>query len=104
MDARTGLPVVGMVGAGQLARMTHQAAIALGQSLRILAESPEDGAALVFETDGAAFGTLVVSPFNFVTFAEHWDGTTWAIQTTLSGSSFFGPPATHRGLYARRWE
>ena len=34
MDERTGLPVVGMVGAGQLARMTHQAAIALGQSLR----------------------------------------------------------------------
>ncbi|HZZ97365.1 MAG TPA: 5-(carboxyamino)imidazole ribonucleotide synthase [Jatrophihabitantaceae bacterium] len=47
MDARTGLPVVGMVGAGQLARMTHQAAIALGQSLRILAESVDDGAALV---------------------------------------------------------
>ncbi|HEY8828339.1 MAG TPA: 5-(carboxyamino)imidazole ribonucleotide synthase [Jatrophihabitantaceae bacterium] len=47
MDERTGLPVVGMVGAGQLARMTHQAAIPLGQSLRILADSPEDGAALV---------------------------------------------------------
>ncbi len=47
VDARTGLPVVGMVGAGQLARMTHQAAIALGQSLRILADSPGDGAALV---------------------------------------------------------
>jgi 5-(carboxyamino)imidazole ribonucleotide synthase len=36
-----------MVGGGQLARMTHQAAIALGQSLRVLAESPDDGAALV---------------------------------------------------------
>jgi 5-(carboxyamino)imidazole ribonucleotide synthase len=36
-----------MVGAGQLARMTHQAAIALGQSLRVLAASPDDGAALV---------------------------------------------------------
>ncbi len=47
MDARTGLPVVGMVGAGQLARMTHQAAIALGQSLRVLAASADDGAALV---------------------------------------------------------
>jgi 5-(carboxyamino)imidazole ribonucleotide synthase len=34
MDSRTGLPVVGMVGAGQLARMTHQAAISLGQSLQ----------------------------------------------------------------------
>jgi 5-(carboxyamino)imidazole ribonucleotide synthase len=47
VDARTGLPVVGMVGAGQLARMTHQAAIALGQSLRILADSADDGAAQV---------------------------------------------------------
>jgi len=47
MDTRTGLPVVGMVGGGQLARMTHQAAIALGQSLRVLARTPEDGAALV---------------------------------------------------------
>ena len=36
-----------MVGAGQLARMTHQAAIALGLSLRVLAESATDGAALV---------------------------------------------------------
>ncbi|WP_412541704.1 5-(carboxyamino)imidazole ribonucleotide synthase [Longispora sp. K20-0274] len=47
MDARTGLPVVGMVGGGQLARMTHQAAIALGQSLKVLAAAPDDGAALV---------------------------------------------------------
>jgi len=47
VDARTGLPVVGMVGAGQLSRMTHQAAIALGQSLRVLADSADDGAALV---------------------------------------------------------
>lgn len=47
MHARTGLPVVGMVGGGQLARMTHQAAIPLGQSLRVLAESPDDAAALV---------------------------------------------------------
>jgi 5-(carboxyamino)imidazole ribonucleotide synthase len=36
-----------MVGGGQLARMTHQAAIALGQSLRVLAESADDSAALV---------------------------------------------------------
>jgi 5-(carboxyamino)imidazole ribonucleotide synthase len=42
-----GAPVVGMVGAGQLARMTHQAAIALGQSLRVLAANPADPAALV---------------------------------------------------------
>ncbi|MDQ1696141.1 MAG: 5-(carboxyamino)imidazole ribonucleotide synthase [Frankiaceae bacterium] len=36
-----------MVGAGQLARMTHQAAISLGLSLRVLAESAQDGAATV---------------------------------------------------------
>jgi 5-(carboxyamino)imidazole ribonucleotide synthase len=47
VDVRTGLPVVGMVGAGQLARMTHQAAIGLGQSLKVLAESGDDGAASV---------------------------------------------------------
>jgi 5-(carboxyamino)imidazole ribonucleotide synthase len=41
------LPRIGMVGGGQLARMTHQAAVSLGLSLRVLAESPEDGAALV---------------------------------------------------------
>jgi 5-(carboxyamino)imidazole ribonucleotide synthase len=44
---RTTLPTVGMVGAGQLARMTQQAAIALGQSLRVLAADPADPAALV---------------------------------------------------------
>ena len=33
-----GLPVVGMVGGGQLSRMTHQAGIALGLSLRVLAD------------------------------------------------------------------
>src|SRR4051812_46435550 len=47
LDPRTGLPVVAMVGGGQLSRMTHQAAIALGQSLRVLAASPEEAAALV---------------------------------------------------------
>jgi 5-(carboxyamino)imidazole ribonucleotide synthase len=36
-----------MVGAGQLARMTHQAAVALGQSLRVLAEGPGEPAALI---------------------------------------------------------
>ena len=42
-----GLPVVGMVGGGQLSRMTHQAAIALGLSLRVLADEQHDSAALV---------------------------------------------------------
>ena len=43
--ARTGHPVVAMVGAGQLARMTHEAAIRLGVELRVLAASEEDPAA-----------------------------------------------------------
>ena len=47
MHPWTSLPVVGMVGAGQLARMTHQAAISLGQSLRVLAAAADDAAALV---------------------------------------------------------
>uniref|UniRef100_A0A5Q5CD23 N5-carboxyaminoimidazole ribonucleotide synthase n=1 Tax=Mycobacterium sp. (strain JLS) TaxID=164757 RepID=A0A5Q5CD23_MYCSJ len=40
-------PVVAMIGGGQLARMTHQAAIALGQTLRVLATGPQEPAAQV---------------------------------------------------------
>src|ERR1700759_5610493 len=40
-------PQVAMVGGGQLARMTHQAAIALGQSLRVLALNADEPAAQV---------------------------------------------------------
>jgi 5-(carboxyamino)imidazole ribonucleotide synthase len=40
-------PVVGMVGAGQLARMTYQASIPLGIGFRVLADQPDDSAALV---------------------------------------------------------
>ncbi|WAJ46350.1 5-(carboxyamino)imidazole ribonucleotide synthase [Mycobacterium sp. Aquia_216] len=43
----TRTPLVAMVGAGQLARMTHQAAIALGQRLRVLAGSDDEPAAQV---------------------------------------------------------
>ncbi|MCU1588248.1 MAG: 5-(carboxyamino)imidazole ribonucleotide synthase, partial [Frankiales bacterium] len=42
-----GLPVVGMVGGGQLSRMTHQAGISLGLSLKVLADAEHDSAALV---------------------------------------------------------
>ena len=41
------VPVVGMVGAGQLARMTAQAAIALGIGFRVLAGAPDESAAQV---------------------------------------------------------
>src|ERR1700754_956301 len=40
-------PKVTMIGGGQLARMTHQSAIALGQTLRVLAVTPDDPAAQV---------------------------------------------------------
>lgn len=44
---RDAIPVLGMVGAGQLARMTHQSLIGLALPLRILAECPTDSAAEV---------------------------------------------------------
>jgi 5-(carboxyamino)imidazole ribonucleotide synthase len=47
------VPVVGMVGAGQLARMTAQAAIGLGVGFRVLAGSAGDSAAQV------AAGTVI---------------------------------------------
>ena len=40
-------PKVTMIGGGQLARMTHQSAIALGQTLRVLAVTSDDPAAQV---------------------------------------------------------
>ncbi|WP_067603511.1 5-(carboxyamino)imidazole ribonucleotide synthase [Nocardiopsis listeri] len=41
------IPRVGMVGGGQLSRMTHQAGIGLGVDFSVLAASPTDSAALV---------------------------------------------------------
>ncbi|WP_129842258.1 5-(carboxyamino)imidazole ribonucleotide synthase [Streptomyces sp. RFCAC02] len=38
-------PVVGMVGGGQLARMTHEAGIPLGIRFRLLSDTPDDSAA-----------------------------------------------------------
>ena len=46
-DGRPPVPTVGMVGAGQLARMTCQAAIGLGIRFRVLADSAADSAAQV---------------------------------------------------------
>ncbi len=40
-----GFPVVGMIGGGQLARMTQEAALALGVGLRVLAAGPGESAA-----------------------------------------------------------
>src|SRR3954471_7575765 len=60
-----GTPVVGMVGGGQLARMTAQAAVSLGLSLRVLADRPDDSAALVVPDPeiGAADDLAALSRF-----------------------------------------
>ena len=44
-DLPVGTPVVGMVGGGQLARMTQETAVALGIQLRVLAEGETVSAA-----------------------------------------------------------
>jgi 5-(carboxyamino)imidazole ribonucleotide synthase len=62
-----GLPVVGMIGGGQLSRMTHQAAIALGLSLRVLADASHDSAALV--ASNVVFGSHT-SLEDLLAFAE----------------------------------
>ena len=41
------IPTVGIIGAGQLARMMIQASISLGIECRILAKSLDDSAALI---------------------------------------------------------
>ncbi|MGK5675276.1 5-(carboxyamino)imidazole ribonucleotide synthase [Micromonospora sp. URMC 106] len=98
MDSRTGLPVVGMVGGGQLARMTHQSAIALGQSLRVLALAPDDGAALVAadvqygdHTDLAALRTFAKG-CDVVTF-DHEHVPTEHIRTLAAEGVKLFPPA-----------
>ncbi|MFZ0078966.1 MAG: 5-(carboxyamino)imidazole ribonucleotide synthase [Trebonia sp.] len=75
------MPVVGMVGGGQLARMTAQAAIGLGVTFRVLAEAPADSAALVTHdvTVGSHLSLQDVSAFagrcDVVTFDhEHVPG------------------------------
>lgn len=66
--------MVGIVGAGQLARMTLQAAIPLDVSIRLLAERANDGAALIWRdvifgapSDNAALTTLAATT-DVVTF------------------------------------
>lgn len=46
-EAPVGTPTVGIIGGGQLARMSQQPAIALGIQLHVLADTPGDSAALV---------------------------------------------------------
>jgi 5-(carboxyamino)imidazole ribonucleotide synthase len=66
--------VVGMVGAGQLARMTSQAATALGITFRVLADSPTDSAAQVCA--GTTIGDYR-SPADLLAFAKGCDAVTF---------------------------
>jgi 5-(carboxyamino)imidazole ribonucleotide synthase len=68
------MPVVGMVGGGQLARMTAQAAIGLGVTFRVLAEAPGDSAALV--THDVTVGSHL-SPRDVSAFAGRCDVVTF---------------------------
>ena len=70
--ANSSAPLVGIVGAGQLARMTAPAAAALGVRLRVLAATPEDCAAAVVtdvvlgSPDDGEPVTLEATPFELL--------------------------------------
>ena len=66
----TGMPAVGMVGGGQLARMTAAAAVGLGATFRVLAQAPTESAALV--TRQVAFGSHLSLP-DMLAFAGECD-------------------------------
>ncbi|HTU06173.1 MAG TPA: 5-(carboxyamino)imidazole ribonucleotide synthase [Trebonia sp.] len=68
------MPIVGMVGGGQLARMTAQAAIGLGATFRVLAEKPSESAALV--THDVTVGSHLSLP-DVAAFAEQCDVVTF---------------------------
>jgi 5-(carboxyamino)imidazole ribonucleotide synthase len=68
------MPVVGMVGGGQLARMTAQAAIGLGVTFRVLAGSVSESAALV--THDVAVGSHLSLP-DVTAFADSCDVVTF---------------------------
>jgi 5-(carboxyamino)imidazole ribonucleotide synthase len=94
----SGPPVVAMIGAGQLARMTHQAAIALGQTLRVLAVSPDDPAAQV--TPDVVLGSpdnlddlrRAVAGANVVTFDHEHVPTDLLEKLVAEGATVAPPP------------
>ncbi|NKY50589.1 5-(carboxyamino)imidazole ribonucleotide synthase [Nocardia vermiculata] len=91
------MPTVAMIGGGQLARMTHQAAVALGQCLRVLAERPGDPAAQVSpevvlgsHTDPAALRKVAVGT-HAVTF-DHEHVPTEHLQALVAEGVNVQPP------------
>lgn len=98
VDETTHLPRVGMVGGGQLARMTHQAAIALGQSLAVFAAAPTDSAALVAQdvTVGMPDDLLALRAFaarcDVVTFDHEQVPSENIAALVAAGVNVFPPP------------
>jgi 5-(carboxyamino)imidazole ribonucleotide synthase len=100
-------PVVGMVGAGQLARMTCQAAISLGIGFRVLAGTPADSAAQVCA--GTVIGDYTALP-DLVAFARECDVLTFDHEhvpgehlAALEQGTAHGGPAVRPGRAALRY-
>ena len=74
--AASAAPVVGMVGGGQLARMTAAAAVGLGIDFRVLAASADESAAQV--TAGTVLGDYRQAD-DLLAFAA---AATWSRSTT----------------------
>jgi 5-(carboxyamino)imidazole ribonucleotide synthase len=96
---------IGMVGAGQLARMTHQAAIGLDVELLVLAAGPEDSAARV---SGTSTVGSVDSLDDLAAFAERCDVLTFdheviepAFLARLAEDGHVLRPAPHANLLAQ---
>ncbi len=94
--------MVAMVGGGQLARMTHQSAIALGMSLRVLAVSPDDPAAQVSpdivvgsHTDLAALRTAAAGAAALTFDHEHVPGELLDVLVDEGVAVWPGPAALH---------
>ena len=91
-------PTVAMIGGGQLARMTHQAAIALGQTLRVLAAGPDEPAAQV--TPDVVIGShdnlddlrRTAAGANVVTFDHEHVPTSLLEQLVAEGATVAPPP------------
>jgi 5-(carboxyamino)imidazole ribonucleotide synthase len=99
------MPVVGMVGGGQLARMTAAAAVGLGATFRVLAESATESAALVTRnvTLGSHLSLSDISAFasecDVITFDhEHVPG---AILADLESAGVLARPGSAALAYTQ---
>lgn len=91
LNSAAGRPVVGMVGGGQLARMTHQAAIDFGIDLVVLARSERDAAvragcrAIFGEPDDPSALAELASQCDVITFDHEHVPVELAIELAQAG-------------------